>query len=429
MLKRRAPAKNTTATAMAPAALALCVLALAGPQAAYTQTAVLIDQDAPRDDLWTREHLTGDWRGLRSALENRGVTLSLEHEAETWGSYFGGLNHGTIYNGLTTASLAVDLDKLVGWPDARFFVSAFDIQGHGPSTSLVGNFQLISNIEATPNLKLYDLWLEQELFNRTLSVRFGQEGANDEMMLTKYGALFLNSSFGFPGLPAADLPSGGPNYPMAAPFVRVRYVSDKLTLTGALFTHDPAPPGTGDPQQRDAGGTAFRLNDHGLSFAELAYDGEIAGLPGTYKLGTWYSSEKLLPKELATIGDETLTGGTGAAAIYGIIDQMLWQAPGAKDNGIGAFLMVMGTPTAVCVSDLYVEAGLNWKGPISGRSHDSLGLAVAHLHIDPAYQQFATNALIASGETPNVKSSETVIEAPTSTRWRPGGSFSPIYSS
>ena len=38
-------------------------------------------------------------------------------------------------------------------------------------------------------------------------------------------------------------------------------------------------------------------------------------------------------------------------------------------------------------------------------------MAVAHLHIDPAYQQFATNALIASGETPNVKSSETVIEA------------------
>jgi len=68
---------------------------------------VLVDQDAPRDDLWTREHLTGHWRGLRTALENRGVTLSLEHEAETWGSYFGGLNRGTIYNGITTASLSM----------------------------------------------------------------------------------------------------------------------------------------------------------------------------------------------------------------------------------------------------------------------------------------------------------------------------------
>ncbi|MGZ5889573.1 MAG: carbohydrate porin [Hyphomicrobium sp.] len=339
------------------------------------------------------------------------MTLTLEHEAETWSSGFGGLQRGSIYNGLTTASLTLDLDKLVAWHDAKLFVSGFDIQGHGPSTSLVGNLQLISNIEATPDVKLYDLWFEQELLNRTLSIRFGQEGANDEMMITKYGALFLNSSFGFPGLPAADLPSGGPNYPMAAPFVRVRYTSDKISFTGALFTDDPAPPGTGDPQLRDRGGTAFRLDDHGLSFAELAYETEIAGLPGTYKLGAWYSSAKLLPKEHATIGDDTLLGGTGGAAFYGIIDQMLWQDAGAKDNGIGAFLMVMGTPTAICFSDLYVEGGFNWKGPIRGRSNDVLGLGVAYLHLDPGYRQFATNALSAAGEIPNVKSNETVIEA------------------
>ena len=307
----------------------------------------------------------------------------MEHEAETWSSGFGGLQTGTIYNGLTTASLTVDLDKLISWRGAKLFVSGFDIQGHGPSTSLVGNLQLISNIEATPDVKLYDLWVEQELLNRSLSIRLGQEGANDEMMITKYGALFLNSSFGFPGLPAADLPSGGPNYPMAAPFVRVRYTSDKISFTGALFTDDPAPPGAGDPQLRDRGGTTFRLDDHGLSFAELAYEGEIAGLPGTYKLGAWYSSAKLLPVEHATIGDDTLRGGTGGAALYGIVDQMLWQEPGAKDNGIGAFLMVMGTPTAICFSDLYVEGGFNWKGPIRGRSNDVLGLGVAYLHLDP----------------------------------------------
>jgi porin len=91
--------------------------------------------------------------------------------------------------------------------------------------------------------------------------------------------------------------------------------------------------------------------------------------------------------EHATIGDDTLRGGTGGAAIYGIVDQMLWQEPGAKDNGIGAFLMVMGTPTAICFSDLYVEGGLNWKGPIRGRSNDVLGLGVAYLHLDPGTEK------------------------------------------
>src|SRR5438067_813168 len=81
---------------------------------------------------------------------------------------------------------------------ARFYASGFDIHGHGPTRSLVGNNQIVSNIEATPSLKLYDLWLEQRLPGR-ISIRLGQEGANDEMMTSAFDALYLNSSFGFPG--------------------------------------------------------------------------------------------------------------------------------------------------------------------------------------------------------------------------------------
>ena len=115
------------------------------------------------------------------------------------------------------------------------------------------------------------------------------------MMITQYGALFLNSSFGFPGLAAADLPSGGPNYPLAAPFVRAEFhATDSVTLVGAVFNGDPAPEGTGDPQLRDAGGTAFRLNDHVFAVGELWYSinqgDHASGLPGTYKLGAWYHS-------------------------------------------------------------------------------------------------------------------------------------------
>ena len=69
------------------------------------------------------------------------------------------------------------------------------------------------------------------------------------MMTTFYGGLFLNSSFVFPGMPASDLPSGGPNYPLATPFARALYnISDKITIVGAVYTEDPAPPGVGDPQ-------------------------------------------------------------------------------------------------------------------------------------------------------------------------------------
>ncbi len=173
------------------------------------------------------------------------------------------------YDGLTTGSVSLDLDKLAGWSGATFFVSAYQIHGRGPSANLVGNLQLVSSLEATRDTKLYALWLQQSLMDGRLTFRIGQEGANDELMLSQYAALYLNSSFGFPALAAVDLPSGGANYPLATPFVRGQFkATDAVTLTAAVFNGDPAPDGPGDPQLRDRGGDAFRLNDHVFAVGE-----------------------------------------------------------------------------------------------------------------------------------------------------------------
>lgn len=45
---------------------------------------------------------------------------------------------------------------------------------------------------------------------------------------------------------------------------------------------------------------------------------------------------------------------------------MVWQKPGTKNQGIGLFLQVMGAPDAFNQSNLFVEAGMNWKGPFEG---------------------------------------------------------------
>jgi porin len=361
--------------------------------------------------LWERDQLTGDWGGLRTNLASKGLTFAFQEQSELWDNFAGGFRRGGTYDGLSTASVDLDLERLLGWPNAKVFASAFEIHGRGPSTSLVGNLQLISNIEATPDIKLYDLWLEQELFNHALSIRIGQEGSNDEMMLTKYGAVFLNSSFGFPGLLAADLPSGGPNYPMAAPFVRVRYGSGALSVTGAVYTADPAPPGSGDPQTRDAGGIAFRLDDHALSFAELAYSARPGGRPGTYKLGMWYSSAPLLSgSDLPTPNTPVPADHSGGFAFYGIVDQTIWTQGKGADDGIGVFLQIMGTPDEFSFSNLFVEGGLNWKAPFSDRADDVLGLGIAYLGINPFFQRFADETLF-THFAPSVKNNETVVEA------------------
>ena len=158
-----------------PRTLSLPILAtvLFGmPLAAAAQTEPQQPEAAP--GFWQQDTLTGNWDGLRTKLVDSGVTFGLQEQSEVWGNLMGGLRRGVTYNGLTTASLLIDLDKLAGWSGATFFVDAFQIHGRGPSANLVGNMQLVSNIEATRGTKLYDLWLEQNLLNGRLKSASGR---------------------------------------------------------------------------------------------------------------------------------------------------------------------------------------------------------------------------------------------------------------
>ncbi len=371
-------------------------------------------------NLWQRQTLTGDWGGLRTGLENAGVTIALQQQSELWGNAAGGLSQGGAADGLLTASLAIDLDKAAGWKGGNLFVSGYQIEGVGPTPLRVGALQSVSGIEATASTKLFDLWFEQRLFRGKFSLRFGQEGADDELMLSQSAALYLNTSFGFPPLIALDLPSGGPAYPLATPFVRARYQpSDEITVISAVFNGDPAPPGTGDPQLRDRHGTAFRLNDHTLSFAELWYAPKLLanlGTPATYKLGAWVATGSFAdPVHDATGLSLANPASTGAAlqhatdhAFYAVVDQTLWKT---KSQEVALFVQAMLAPADRNLSNLFIAGGVNWKGPIAGRSDDVAGLAVTYAGVGANARRFSEDLVFYSRAATPYDRGETVLEA------------------
>jgi porin len=375
------------------------------------------------ESLWDRGTLTGHWAGVRTRLETAGITLTVQEQSEVWANLAGGLRTGTTANGVLTASLTIDLAKTVPWTRTTFFVNAFQIHGRGPSTQLVENQQLVSNIEATPATKLSNLWIESQLFGDRLSVRLGQGGANDELMLAPSAALFLNSSLGFPDWLAQNLPSGGPNYPLATPMVRARLtLTDGLTLVGAAFNGDPAGPGPGDPQERDRSGTAFRLQDPVLAFAELWYAvgqrPQARGLPGLYKIGAFYHAGVFEDQARDSLGrslaDPTSSGiarrSRGNYALYGIIDQMLWRVPGTTARGLSAFGLVMAGPESRNRVHMYLEGGLHWQGLIPGRSNDRFGLAIAHARTSNALRRLGAETATITGMPNNIRQHETVLE-------------------
>lgn len=374
-------------------------------------------------DACAPDMLLGDWGGSRSALAEKGIRFGLQNQTELWGNLMGGRRQAIEYDGLATTSLCIDLGKAAQWKGATFFANGFQIYGPGPSIPLLGALQLVSNIEATPSTKLYDLWFEQQLFGGKVLVRFGQQGANDEFMIAPYAGVLLNSSFGYPAALAIDLPSGGPNYPLAVPFVRLFYTpTQELSMMAGVFTDDPAPPGAGDPQLRDRHGTAFRLNDHALSFTELWFSPGLLtslGTPGTYKLGAWFATgpftDELRDTHGLSLANPASNGipavHSGDYAIYGIINQMLWRKPNTMTQGIGYFLEIMHTPDDRNLSDWFIEAGLNWTGPLPGRSHDQAAIAVTYAGIGAAARQFSRDVVFYSGLGTPYAQGEPIIEA------------------
>jgi porin len=375
------------------------------------------------NDACAPDTLLGGWGGLRTRLAEQGIGFGLQNQTELWGNLTGGREQGVEYDGLATMNLCVDLAKAAQWRGATIFASGFQIYGPGPTIPLVGALQLVSNIEATPSTKLYDLWFEQQLLDGKVAVRLGQEGANDEMMLAGYAGLFLNSSFGYPAMLAIDLPSGGPNYPIASPFVRVNFApSDEISLVGAVYTEDPAPSGTGDPQLRDRHGTAFRLDDHALFFAELWYSPAFLAtrsLPGTYKLGMWIATGPFADPLYATDGLSLANPASNGIplmhsddyAFYAIVNQMLWHKPMTEGQGIGVFLQIMHAPDDRNLSDLFIEGGLDWKGPFPGRSHDQAGIALTYAGIGTEARHFSQDVVFFSGLGTPYATGEPIIEA------------------
>ena len=183
----------------------------------------------------------------------------------------------------------VDMHQLGFWKGLCFHADGFQIHGNSITAANIGALMPVSNLEATDATRLFELWFEQHLFNDKMAVKIGQLAADAEFIISEGGGYFLNGTWGWPSISAADLPSGGPAYPLATPGVRLAVnPNDKLALLVGVYNGDPAPQcANPDPQRCNPYGLDFELDDPPLLMVEGAYTYNPKGLKGTVKLGGW----------------------------------------------------------------------------------------------------------------------------------------------
>ncbi|MDJ0513728.1 MAG: carbohydrate porin [Methyloceanibacter sp.] len=352
-----------------------------------------------------------------------GIDWSLLYAGEVFGTASGGVESGAVYEDLLDLEVHADLDELLGWEGGGAHVSLYQINNGGRNAAdLVATLSDPSNIDARPTFRVYTAYLQQN-FGGGGSLRFGQIAADDEFFISSTASALINSTFGWPDITEADLPSGGPAYPLATPGVRLKLdPRDDIQLLAAVFSGDPAGdcPAQRDPQDCNAHGTTFSFTGGALLMGEAQYrpSQPIAGRTGSaYRIGGWYHTGVFADQEFGNGEDGLIIplvdepdrpiAREGNWGLYAIVDQVLWQG---DTTAITAFWRGGIAPPDRNFISWYVDAGLGVRGLIAGRPDDVLtaGFAQSNVSRDDAVLDRTERRLF--GFPGKVRRGSTVLE-------------------
>jgi len=370
-----------------------------------------------------RSFLLGDICGLRKWINKYGGSLTLLETSEALGNVSGGINRGVEYDGLTQADFQLDTQRAFHWYGGTFNVSALQIHGQNLSEDNLYSLQTSSGIESDRATRLWELWFDQKLDKEgKYDIKIGQQSLDQEFMGSQNALLYVNTMFGWAMLPSADLPGGGPAYPLSALGLRTRARAGNTWtfLTGAF---------TGNASQQNESGTAFPLDGLlGIAEVQFAYPGlgttvragKKAPLSRVYKLGAWYDTVKFDDQRFDNSGLSLANpASTGTArshhgnyALYAVADQMLWVDPKENDRTISLFVRPMGTPLSDRnLINFSVNAGINITEPIRHRDDDTFGIGMGYAHVSGKASDLDRDQKIYSGSAYPIRNGETFVEA------------------
>ncbi len=356
--------------------------------------------------------LTGDWGGLRSKLEKKGITLEIAYTGEMVRLLSGGLagentpvsrepgrpgnseGRETAFLDNKDIKLGIDADALMGWKGAEFFLYILGNAGRDPS-AFIGENQTMTNIETGDTTwKIFEAWYQQAVFNGALSFKLGLYDLNSEFDVIDAAGIFINSSFGI----GPDFSQGGENGPSIFPTtslaLRVRAQTRRgYYLQAAVLDGFPGAPG-------NAKGTHIILgkNDGLLIATEAGREGSILGRPGKLALGAWFY----------TAGTETLTGAAEtkkSKGAYFLAQRQLLNDKDGSRTGIDLFFRLGAADSDINRLAFYMGAGLVFTRLIPGRDDDQLGLGLAYARNGDTFMEAVET------QSPGLfKKSETIVE-------------------
>jgi len=332
--------------------------------------------DTPFQLILPSEHLLGDWYGLRSWLENHGITPALTFVSDALGNPIGGMRKGFRGANNLGLDLRFDLEKLFGLEGGSFELSFSERFGSNLSQEDIGNVFTVQQVYGGQTYRLVDMAYQQRLLDDRLEFRVGRIAAGDDFLVSPYNYVFVQN--GFDGNPVGIFfnAPGMTAYPNATwgGLVKGR-PTERTYVMGGVYNGDTS---IRDNKQHGVDwsmdGPLFAIGEVGYQLNGLPGD---QGLLGNYKAGLWYDDSQYLDFNTAVRGrSPRVTRGNWG--IYGLFDQVLMRfGESGSNRGFGVAGSVLVSPDqSVSQMPFFATAGLLARGLFASRPTDVAGFGV-----------------------------------------------------
>jgi porin len=378
------------------------------------------------------DHLLGDWWGLRTRLEDLGITPSLTFVSDLAGNPVGGMRRGFTEADNLGLNVDLDLDKLYGLKGSSLQFSTSQRSGANLSAIDIGNTFTTQQVYGRETWQVINVAYLQKLLDDRVEWRIGRIAAGDVFVVSPYDYVFMQNAidgnpvgifFNAPGMSA---------YPNATWGAELKVQTTERTYVhGGVYngdiehTHELHHHGL-DWSMR---GPAFLIGEAVYQVNQLKDDPQY---PGNYKVGIWYDghsyqdfgTQVLGPKAPALgIASRQMDGNFG---FYGLLDQVLIRFS-SPDEPILRGIGVTGCMQAAPLQDrsqlpLFFEAAVLVRGIFRERPRDVAGFGIF-------YGRFSSDLRNAQrlaqrfDPTAGVKQEELVMEWNYTFRFRNGAFF------
>ncbi len=303
--------------------------------------------------------------------ENSGLGGEIIYTGELWQVVDGGIDTGSRYLHNIDLTFGGSLDEY-DIEGGSFFLYGLATNKSELSSELVGDLQVISNIDNGEVFRLYEAWYQHEFSN--MRIKVGLIDLNSEFDAIETAGLFMNSSHGI-GPDFSQTGENGPSiFPSTSPAFLIEFTKlGKWRVTAGIF--DALPNDMDNPNRHK-----FSLNEGALLVGEVNYTMDNGLRLG---LGGYNYTSKFSP-----LLEPTFSRG-GNTGVYGIIEAPLTK----KING---WMRYGRANSSLNPLKEYLGGGIVLSEPFAGRGDDSLGIAFGWASAGDEFKQ----VLINGGERP-----------------------------